>query len=77
VVNKLNAPALTQTTTTNGFVALQVSGDFGLDYSVQASTNLVDWATVFATNQPALPFVWTDTNAAAFSTRFYRVRLSP
>ncbi|HXP60460.1 MAG TPA: hypothetical protein VN829_08215, partial [Dongiaceae bacterium] len=77
VVNKLSAPVLAQTTTTNGLLAVHVSGDFGLDYSVQASTNLVNWATVLATNQPALPFVWTDTNTAAFPTRFYRVRLSP
>ncbi len=77
VVNSLSAPALAQMPTTNDSIALQVSGDFGLDYSVQASTNLLDWATVFATNQPALPFIWTDADAAAFSTRFYRVRLSP
>ena len=77
VVNKLNAPVLAQTTTSKDAIALQVSGDFGLDYSVQASTNLVDWAMVFATNQPALPFVWTDPNIAASATRFYRVRLSP
>ena len=76
VVNQLKAPVLTETTA-NGWFALQAGGDFGLDYSVQASTNLADWATVFATNQPTLPFVWADTNAAAYSTRFYRVRLSP
>jgi hyaluronate lyase len=75
-VTPLNAPTLVETTV-HGSLALQVGGDFGLDYSVQASTNLVDWATVLATNQPTLPFVWTDTNTAAFSTRFYRVRLSP
>ncbi len=77
VVNKLNPPALAPSTTPNGLLALQLSGDYGLDYSVQASTNLADWATVFATNQPALPCVWTDTNTAAFPTRFYRLRLSP
>jgi|GEM_PF-5363525 len=26
---------------------------------------------------PLLPFVWTDAAAANFSTRFYRVQLSP
>jgi hyaluronate lyase len=77
LVDQLSAPVLTQTLTTNGFLALQADGDFGPDYSVQASTNLADWETVFAASQPALPFGWTDTNAAAFPTRFYRVRLSP
>jgi hypothetical protein len=77
IVNKLNAPVLAQATTGNNSIALRVSGDFGPDYSVQASTNLVDWATVFATNQPVLPFVWTDPDAAAYPTRYYRVQLSP
>ncbi len=77
VVNKLNPPILAQVTLSNIFIALQVGGDFGPDYSVQVSTNLVDWTTVFATNQPALPFIWSDANAPAFTTRFYRARLGP
>ena len=36
---------------------------------VQASTNLLDWVSV-QTN--TAPFVFTDTNAAAFHQRFYR-----
>ncbi|HVM46587.1 MAG TPA: polysaccharide lyase family 8 super-sandwich domain-containing protein [Candidatus Acidoferrum sp.] len=77
VVSPLDPPLLSATTTANGYLSLAVTGDAGPDYSVQASTNLVDWATLFKTNQPALPMTWTDTNAALFSARFYRVLLGP
>ena len=59
---------------------LSVSGDFGLDYTIQASTNLCEssnWVTVFVSNSPALPFTFTDTNTSSFPQRFYRVRLGP
>jgi len=43
----------------------------GPDYSIEASTNLVDWAAVFTTNAPAMPFRWSDT-AATSQIAFYR-----
>jgi hypothetical protein len=54
-----------------------VSGDFGPDYIVQASTNLTAWATIFTTNSPVLPFEWTDSVATNYPARFYRVLLGP
>ena len=57
--------------------ALTVSGDSGPDYIVQASTNLINWLGVFTTNPAVLPFSWTDPEAAAFSSRFYRIVLGP
>jgi pectin methylesterase-like acyl-CoA thioesterase len=56
---------------------LTVSGDSGPDYTVQASTNLIHWLCVFTTNPAVLPFSWTDPDAAAFGSRFYRVVLGP
>ena len=47
------------------------------DYLVQASTNLVDWETVFSTIPSALPFQWADPAAVSFGVRFYRIRLGP
>jgi hypothetical protein len=62
----------------NGFPPnLTISGDSGPDYTVQASTNLFDWLTIYTTNSPPLPFLWTDPDAASFSQRFYRVLLGP
>jgi hypothetical protein len=77
VVNPLDLPVMTPTTTSNGYLALHITGDTGPDYSVQASTNLVNWAIIFTTNQPTLPLTWTDTNAISFATRFYRILLGP
>jgi hypothetical protein len=62
---------------TNGGFQFGVSGDFGPDYIVQASTNLTAWATIFTTNSPVLPFEWTDSVATNYPARFYRVLLGP
>jgi hyaluronate lyase len=76
-VRNLNAPALAATSIANGLVTLNITGDFGPDYFIQASTNLADWTTILTTNQPTLPFTWTDPNSSAFYRRFYRVRVGP
>lgn len=59
---------------TNGQFQFDISGVTGLNYSVQASTNLVDWAPL-ATN--ASPFTFMDTNAVLFPQRFYRSVFTP
>jgi hypothetical protein len=70
-------PEIAGLTVTNGQFALLVEGDFGPDYSVQHSTNLVDWSTVFTTNSPSVPFLWIDTNQTQLSWSFYRLLLGP
>ena len=47
----------------------------GPDYSIQTSTNLVDWSAAFATNSPTLPLTWTDMDTNQWPARFYRVLL--
>lgn len=56
---------------------LQVTGDAGPDYTIQASTNLVNWSSLFTTNSPALPFNWSDPATASFDQRYFRVLLGP
>ncbi|HZT23155.1 MAG TPA: protease pro-enzyme activation domain-containing protein [Verrucomicrobiae bacterium] len=53
---------------TNGFFQLSVASP-ALPTVIQASTNLVDWVTIY-TNTP--PFTFTDSNAVNFPIRFYR-----
>jgi hypothetical protein len=77
IVNPLNAPTLEAASLAGGQFNFQVSGDFGLDYTIQASTNLTDWSTLFTTNSPSLPFIWTDSDFGAWPARFYRVLLGP
>jgi hypothetical protein len=73
----VNRPLLLLPAVTNNGLDMQVSGDFGLDYTIQGSTNLVVWTNLFSSNSPALPFSWTDTNASTLPQRFYRVLLGP
>jgi hypothetical protein len=76
-VNPLAQPALSSVTLSGGMIGFQVSGDSGPDYSVETSTNLIDWNTSFITNSPAMPFQWTDTNPAAMPAQFYRIKVGP
>lgn len=76
-VNPLNAPMLNAVSLTNGQFNFQVSGDFGSDYTIQASPNLTDWSALFTTNSPALPFNWNDSEFTSWPARFYRVLLGP
>ena len=71
----LPAAVLTAATTgSGGQFSFWVSAATGQTCVVQASTNLRDWISI-QTN--TAPFVFTDTNAAGFSQRFYRTCLSP
>jgi pectate lyase len=70
-------PQLSDFVFSNGAFSLTVSGDPGLDYIVQASTNLTDWTSIFTNHSPIPPFVWTDLVASNFSQRFYRIQLGP
>jgi len=54
-----------------------INGDAGPDYVLEASTNLADWSRIVTLPSPALPAVWTDTNAESFERRFYRAKLGP
>ncbi len=77
IVNPLTLPSLSALTLSNGQLAFEVSGQSGPDYAVEISTNLSAWNTLFITNFPAMPFSWSDTNAAAMPLQFYRVKIGP
>jgi len=73
----LAPPQLSGVGFSNGLFNLTINGDSGPDYIVQASTNLVDWTSIFTNHSPTPPFVWSDTSASNFSLRFYRIQLGP
>ena len=62
----------------NGTFQLTVNGQPGQEYIVQASTNLINWVSVY-TNPPPFnsPFTFTDSNASSYQDRFYRVVTGP
>jgi hypothetical protein len=77
IVTPLVSPSVSSATWNNGQFALQVNGETGPDYAVEVSTNLIDWSNLFITNSPPMPFVWSDTNAAAQPMQFYRIKAGP
>jgi hypothetical protein len=76
-VNPLTLPTAASIVLNNGQLGFQISGQAGPDYAVQISSNLFDWSTLFTTNSPAMPFSWTDTNAATLPAQFYRIKVGP
>ena len=58
----------------NGSFHLQFIGATGLNYTIQASTNLTSWPGIgTATAQGNGLFDFTDTNANNLPARYYRV----
>ena len=58
----------------NGQATLAVAGSPGINFIIQASTDLQSWANL-ATNSATGAFI--DTKAGAYPARFYRVMLVP
>lgn len=78
IVNPITNAILGSATYAGGQFSLTVSGGtVGPDYIVEVSTNLVNWQPVQTNSSPTLPFTFTDLNASAAPTRFYRVQLAP
>jgi beta-galactosidase len=78
-VNPLTRPVMPSVGWSNGRFTMMVSNSItGPDYAVQASSNLVDWSTLFITNSPpGNTFQWTDTNAVAQPAQYYRIKIGP
>ena len=81
-------PTIAQAGTSNLFTVVVTEGGwltnlmavadaYVRDGSYSGTTNLLDWAELFTTNFPALPFDWLDADTNALPLRFYRVRLAP
>jgi len=75
-VNPFILPVVTGVTGNQGQLVLTVGGQSGPDYAVQSSTNLGNWTTVFVTNGPVLPLVWT-TNVGSWPVQFFRIQAGP
>ena len=76
-VNRPAQPVISASGLSDGRFSLAVAGDSGPDYTVLASTNLTSWSSVWVTNPPLQPFLFTDPAATNFNRRFYRVLLGP
>ena len=64
-------------TVSGGMATLNFAGIPGYSYSVQRSTNLVDWTALLTTNAPVGgAFIFTDSSAPTPSA-FYRLKYNP
>jgi hypothetical protein len=60
-----------------GTVLLEIDGPGGREYSIETSTDLVEWSSIETLAPAALPFVWTGTDFLLDPRRFYRVSVGP
>lgn len=70
-------PTLQQSKVSGGSFRATVSGDVGPDYTVMASTNLLEWQSLLVTNPASMPFSFADPVSDVGSQCFYRVRMGP
>ncbi len=70
------APVLTSVGAgTNGYFQLEFSSTANTGFTIQASINLVNWTNIGSgATDPNGLLTFTDTNAASFPNRFYRVK---
>ncbi len=74
----VTAPALlSAAVSTNGSLSLMIHGTRNRTYTIQASTDFLNWTNVFTTNSSATPFEWVDVDAINSNRRFYRALATP
>jgi hypothetical protein len=56
---------------------ISVSGAPNGNYTLLTSTNLLNWQSLLTTNLVSFPYIFTDTNLATNSARFYRIQIGP
>jgi GH35 family endo-1,4-beta-xylanase len=72
-------PVFTGTHFSGGTFSTSVTGDGGPDYTVQVSTNLLNWDNLLTTNSPPGFFTFgiTDLPSPPQKLKFYRIQLGP
>lgn len=61
----------------NGVFQLNFQGDQGIPYTIWATSNFMDWTAIGVPNLVSNGLFWSsDSNAASYSNRFYRVGIT-
>jgi pectate lyase len=66
-------PQIVNPVFTQGRLQMTINGEPGVDYIVQASTNLLNWVDIFTNHAVNPPFSWRDASAGNFIQRYYRL----
>ena len=77
IVNPLAQPVMSSINVSGGQVSLVATGALGLDYTLWASSNLVNWQALTTSNSPVIPVTLVDPDFSAHPFRFYRIQLGP
>jgi hypothetical protein len=75
-ISPLARPQISMVALASSQLALQINGDSGPDYQIQASTNLVNWSAVLTTSSPHMPCVWTNSTTDT-PMNFFRILTGP
>jgi len=70
-------PPSLQAAFTNNQFGFWINGDAGQNCAIQVSTNLINWLSITTSSISSTPYLWTDTNADKFTSRFYRAVILP
>jgi len=76
-VNPIAPVTLNAISYVSNHFTLRINGFVGPDYTLQASTNLVNWAVLSSSTPLSMPVTNVDNNAVASTNHFYRVLLGP
>ena len=77
IVNPLLPPVMSSINVTGGQVSLVATGALGPDYTLWASSNLVNWQALTTSNSPVIPVTLVDPDFPAHPIRYYRIQLGP
>ena len=79
ILSPESVPMLTHPVQTNGNTTwdITLSGPSDLQYTIEASTNLIDWLHLETLNAPVMPYRWQDSDSTRYPMRFYRLRITP
>lgn len=73
-----SVPTFSSPTVASGEFQTWISGSVGPDYSIYATTNLLDgWQLLLLTNPATMPFQFSDPEVTNFPQRYYQLRLGP
>ena len=76
-VTTIAPPSVHTVAYANGVFTLHVTGQPGVPYVIEVSTDLNTWTAVSTNTSVTGTFQFSDLNAGSYPFRFYRARVGP
>jgi hypothetical protein len=77
VVNPLVPVNFAPATATGGWLNLLINGPQGPDYTVQTSTDLINWSAQFMIESPTMPLQLQEPITTNLPNQFFRIQIGP